>query len=299
MSTAINHATTYTSPRRHEQLLDCIANEQQRPEFTAIFFHIRQQILIELAVAVTLVLTIQAPEESSATMSNRIFNPATIGMPGLRNPEPAIYFDKDSGVFCLMGSPMGASGSPTEIAVFTDGACANNGRPGARGAYGVYFGGGTTLGEGRSLYSKCGTLCDCCLPHTNQMAELEAVFRAVDEIMPTADGSMPDVFRSLTRVVVILDSDYVFRAMTDYIYRWEKNGFKNARGRKVNDSFMFRTVQNLLTELETDHMIQVQFWRVDRKFNGDADDLAKQALQFPRYNEHASVHGEDDEESDD
>ena len=206
-----------------------------------------------------------------------------------------MYFDETSGVFCLVGSRMGAGGSPTEIAVFTDGACANNGRAGARGTYGVYFGGGTTIGEGRSIYSKCGTLCDCCLPHTNQKAELEAVVRAVDEIMPTADGTMLDDFRSLTRVVIVLDSDFVFKAMTDYIYKWEKNGFKNARGREVSDSLMFRALQSSITELETEHKIQVQFWRVGREFNGDADNLAKQAFQFPRYNEHASIYGGDEE----
>ena len=218
-------------------------------------------------------------------MSNRIFDPATIGKPGLQDPGPAIYFDDASGVFCLMGSPMGADGSPTEIAVFTDGACANNGQPGARGAYGVYFGGGTTIGEGRSLYSKCGTLCSCCLPHTSTRAELEAVARAVRTITPM-DGVFEDAFKSLTRVVIILDSDYLFKAMTDYIYRWEQNGFKTARGREVSSSLMFRMLQSFITELETKYMIQVQFWRVGREFNGDADDLAKQALQCPNFNEH-------------
>jgi len=217
-------------------------------------------------------------------MSHRIFDPATIRKPGLKDPNRAIYFHDHWGVFCLKNTPMSQTGSPTEIAVFTDGACSNNGRPGARGAYGIYFGGGTTIGEGKSLYTCCGTLCSCA-PHTSQRAEVEAVVRALRIIAPSDESDdRSEVFSSLKRVVIILDSDYVYKAITDYIYKWEQNGFVNSRGKEISNAPEFRFLQEYATRLECEYQVEVQFWRVDREFNRDADCLAKTARSMEEYN---------------
>ena len=85
-----------------------------------------------------------------------------------------------------------------EICVYTDGACTNNGKPGARAGYGIYFGDGDIRNVSESYKG----------PQTNNVAELLAIIRAL--------GILKDEIEDGVRVVIYSDSKYAIRCCTTY-----------------------------------------------------------------------------------
>lgn len=83
--------------------------------------------------------------------------------------------------------------------------------------------------------------------------------------------------RKLRRVVIRADSKYLVNAMTDWIFKWEDNGYLNARGLPVTNGGLFRELA-LAVEDSNDDDVDVQFWHVPRELNGEADCLANAAL---------------------
>ena len=84
--------------------------------------------------------------------------------------------------------------------VYTDGACSNNGRPGAEAGIGIYFG----EGDPRNVSKK--------LPlsqkQTNNVAELEAILQTY----PIIEA---DIIQGKT-ICIVSDSDYAIRCLTTY-----------------------------------------------------------------------------------
>lgn len=83
-------------------------------------------------------------------------------------------------------------------------------------------------------------------------------------------------------VVVVMDSKYVVDAMTDWIRRWRANGFRNARGAPVVNSESLKALDDMVSRLFYDHLVNVCFWHVPREYNRDADKLAAEALRLGR-----------------
>ena len=73
------------------------------------------------------------------------------------------------------------------------------------------------------------------------------------------------------------DSRYLVDAMTDWIFKWEGNGYRNARGERVVNEDLFRRLEQAVDDL-SDVRVDVQFWHVRREDNGVADWLANAAL---------------------
>ena len=65
--------------------------------------------------------------------------------------------------------------------------------------------------------------------------------------------------------------------MTEWLFKWEGNGYRNAKGQAVMNGELFRELQNELACL-TDAGVEVQFWHVAREDNSEADQLANDAL---------------------
>jgi ribonuclease HI len=89
---------------------------------------------------------------------------------------------------------------PKRIEVYTDGACPNNGKPGAMGGVGVWFGEGDKRNVSEALPGE---------RQTNQRAEIYACIRAL-EVLEGTQGV----------VEVFTDSMYVVNAMTQWIAGW-------------------------------------------------------------------------------
>jgi ribonuclease HI len=93
----------------------------------------------------------------------------------------------------------------SSVLVFTDGACPNNVRPDAAGGIGIYFG-------PNSLHNISQRLPGSEIP-TNQRAEIQAAVTALKILKKELDT----VF-SMHKIVIGTDSEYVVKAMSEYVF---------------------------------------------------------------------------------
>jgi len=122
--------------------------------------------------------------------------------------------------------------------------------------------------------------------HTNQRAELYAglaalrVARRIRIHNPVGRARLNIVaclFEDLRRVVIKADSEYLVRAMTEWTYKWNDNGFTSQRGVPVVNADLFRQLDDVVEDLNG-WGVRVQFWHVPRAQNAVADHLARSAL---------------------
>ncbi|KAL9538893.1 hypothetical protein MBANPS3_010608 [Mucor bainieri] len=106
--------------------------------------------------------------------------------------------------------------------IFTDGACINNGRPWARAGFGVFWGDDDPRNVAERLYGP---------QQTNQRAEAQAVLTALEQ----TDGFYDTV-------EIKTDSIYVVRAINEWCYKWENNGWINAKGLPVANQDIFQDI---------------------------------------------------------
>jgi ribonuclease HI len=153
------------------------------------------------------------------------------------------------------------------IVVAIDGACSNNGKPEALSSVGVY------CGDDNDLNVSCAL--DFKDHHTSQLAELEALLRALYRAIHI---KLKRPFGELRTVIIKSDSEYVVRGVTEWLPKWKKNGWKNCKGLPVANAFEFQLTDGAVEKLEEDNII-VKFWLVPRKLNEMADSIAKYALK--------------------
>ncbi|KAG6995778.1 hypothetical protein G7Y79_00042g078830 [Physcia stellaris] len=148
--------------------------------------------------------------------------------------------------------------------VSIDGGCRDSGKPEARSAIGVHFG-KTVLNVSQRLDG----------PATNQKAELEAC-KAALKVLIFLD-EIHEVELPRQTVIIRADSEYVVKGMTEWIFKWKRTGYLNARGQPVTNAALFREVDDLIGRLE-DAGICVLFWHVPREQNADANALVNAAF---------------------
>ncbi|KAF4994945.1 hypothetical protein FDECE_12947 [Fusarium decemcellulare] len=153
------------------------------------------------------------------------------------------------------------------VVIHIDGACRGNGTPSARAAWGVYFGPDSPL--------NASGLLDSNLPQTSTRAEIEALSQALKILQR-------DVIQdfSLHQIRIVSDSDYLVRAMSQWIERWIEKGGRNAQGKPVAHYETIKEIHDLLDELTygDDGGLDFKFWLVSRDQNQEADSLANIAL---------------------
>jgi ribonuclease HI len=152
-----------------------------------------------------------------------------------------------------------------DLAVFVDGACSRNGFPDAVAGIGVYHSSDSPYNVSRLLGGSG--------PQTNQRAEIHAATEALKQITQRFIDGGPCHHRP-DGVVIITDSAYVANVMTDSIYKWKQNGWKNHNGEPVVNAEDFGLLERLVEGSQS----RVRFWQVPRKYNQCADKLAKMAL---------------------
>ena len=74
-------------------------------------------------------------------------------------------------------------------------------------------------------------------------------------------------------VIIKADSEYIVKGMTEWIFRWSKNGFRTSKGTEVVNASLFKEVDKHVRQLN-DHGVHVLFWHVPRARNREADALA-------------------------
>lgn len=161
------------------------------------------------------------------------------------------------------------------VAMSVDGACRNNGRRNAQASIGVYFG-----PRAESNYSE---LLPEDLPATNQVAELYA---AISALQDTLDHRGPD--REFCKVLILTDSKYLVDGISEWIWKWKRNGYLNVKGLAVTNKELFQTLDCLISRLEQNGS-DVWFWHVGRENNREADRLANEALDSSGKVEHHRI----------
>jgi ribonuclease HI len=154
------------------------------------------------------------------------------------------------------------------IAVCVGGSCLGNGKSWAKAGLGVYFGPGSQHNKSEPLeYGQ----------QTNQRAEINAAIIAIRQVKDLLDYDELD-----TRLVVLVtDSKYVVECMTQHIYKWRSNGWISAKGYEVANKADFQELDDLIDELRSwPFDCSVKFWWVPKRFNKEADQLARNAAGY-------------------
>ena len=154
-------------------------------------------------------------------------------------------------------------GEIKNISVFTDGACANNGKPGAKAGIGVYFGVEDPRNVSRKIDGR----------QTNNRAELLAimeVFKILNEEI-----------NSGVTVTIYTDSKYSINVLTSWAENWEKNDWKKRNKSQILNlkllkrlllSKKFRNIELKYVEAHTCKGDELSIG------NACADNLARQSI---------------------
>lgn len=173
----------------------------------------------------------------------------------------------------------------TQLLIFADGACLDNGgqnpRAGCAFVYRPSAQPPSLLGFTRFRLEDEGPTGEQ-HPQTSNRAELRAVIAVLRFRDWVREG-----FHSL---VIATDSEYVAEGITCWVRRWISNGWKTSTGAPVKNQDLW---QCLLGEVEWWHArtMRVQFWRIPREWNTDADYNAKQAASMDRRDTFADLLG--------
>ena len=137
--------------------------------------------------------------------------------------------------------------------IYTDGACSGNPGPGGWGA--VIF------DEREKQNNISGKVKDT----TNNRMELTAPIMALKKI------------KSKSHITIFTDSTYVKNGITEWIKKWEKNGWKNSNKKPVKNKDLWIKLSDLCQKNKVT-------WKwvkghSDNKYNTLADELATQAIK--------------------
>jgi ribonuclease HI len=153
------------------------------------------------------------------------------------------------------------------IVIAVDGACRNNGTAEATAAAGVFVGDESEYNDSFILKAS---------KPTNQMAELRAGIRGLEQALVIRSNGIEG--GELHQVVIKADSEYLVKGMTEWVFKWEENGYRTTRGTPVTNAPLFRKLEELIVKLNKFN-VEVLFWHVPRDRNKQADMWANMALQ--------------------
>ena len=140
-----------------------------------------------------------------------------------------------------------------EYIIYTDGACSGN--PGPGGWAAVIF------DNNKKQKNISGKVIDT----TNNRMELLAPIMALSKIKPKSS------------VVIFTDSTYVKNGITDWIKKWEKNGWKSANKKPVKNKDLWIKLSDLCEKNKI-----VWKWvkgHSNNRYNNLADELATAAIK--------------------
>ncbi|TRM68751.1 ribonuclease H-like domain-containing protein [Schizophyllum amplum] len=158
--------------------------------------------------------------------------------------------------------------------IFTDGACAGNGIVGAKAGIGIAMG---QIGLGIDQFSLPVT--DAMDPgqrRTSQRAELLAAIHGVRRAMEGDVHDYDGYDASMRKQrVIVTDSEYVVRGITEWFPQWRRNGWRTSVGMTPANLDLFQLLDAEIESLETYNNAQFGFWHVPRALNTAADQLAR------------------------
>lgn len=124
------------------------------------------------------------------------------------------------------------------VKVFTDGACVNNGRVGAKAGIGVWFNHGHPLNISAPVKG----------PATNNNAEIQAARYAISQA----------ACANLNKLIIHTDSKFLINCITEWINKWKKNNWKLVNGDDVKNKVELVKLDEALQKLERVEWIYVR-----------------------------------------
>lgn len=109
---------------------------------------------------------------------------------------------------------------------------------------------------------------------TNQAAELFAFYEAMLYSLALEERGINPL-----KVVIMTRSSYLAKGLTEHIYRWEKNGWRDNKNRIIKNMAAFERIHENLDVLRKYSNFYVSIWLVDKKHNTVANSLAKGVLE--------------------
>lgn len=144
--------------------------------------------------------------------------------------------------------------------IYIDGACSNNGSRRARASVGVYFGPNDPRNYAGLLKGQ----------QTNNRAEISAAIVALLRTKPNED------------VILYTDSVYLRQSITEWIFRWQANGWRTANKKAVQNVDLFQKLLEIQNEKkEHGSMVDWKWVKGHGSVEGNimADKLATDILQ--------------------
>jgi ribonuclease HI len=151
--------------------------------------------------------------------------------------------------------------------IYVDGGCRGNGQPGSIGAAAVVF---KLRSGGHKAWT---TVLPRHPPPTNQRAEITAIILALEQALE----KLAELHTNPSLDVKIYsDSRYAIGCMTNWVYKWSKNGWINTAGNEVANRDLIEKASDLDDRLKEEGTVEY-IW-IPREQNQDADRYCNQAM---------------------
>jgi ribonuclease HI len=147
--------------------------------------------------------------------------------------------------------------------VFTDGATSNNGKPNAKGGYGVFFSHGNSLNESQPFPNNFKTT-----KVTNNRCEFYAILRAIEIYFEYN----PNNVQGKSKLIIYSDSDYSIKSLTIWIKKWKGNGWKTVAKKNVLNSDLIQIIDGYLTQYK--QVIDIEFEHVRAHKSAPTDEIS-------------------------
>ncbi len=158
--------------------------------------------------------------------------------------------------------------------IFTDGACPNNGKKGAKASYAIVFLG--TKEQGPPLFEVAAPV-PYTEPQTNQRAELSAIYNAVQIVQER------NIWKEATKICFYTDSQYAIKCITEWGPGWQAKGWKKRDGKPIEHLDLLKPLILLKAEKGSKfslryveaHQSAVRSQQFPWRWNARADALAQ------------------------
>lgn len=151
--------------------------------------------------------------------------------------------------------------------IYVDGGCRGNGQPGAIGAAAAVF------KKRNGKYDAWTKSLPPYPPPTNQRAEITAIILALEQALEKLEELDTNPY---LEVKIYSDSRYAIGCMTDWIYKWTRNGWINAAGNEVANRDLIQEASHLDDRLKEEG--DVEYIWISREGNQLADRLCNENM---------------------
>lgn len=149
------------------------------------------------------------------------------------------------------------------VVVYTDGACSNNGKYGAKAGIGVWFNSNHVLNVAEPVRGYA----------TNNNAEIQAATKAISQAYAAG----------IRKLDIHTDSQFMINCITSWINKWKRNNWVLSSGGPVKNKDELITLDNAIKKMEVVRWTHVK-GHSGNLGNSRADELARQGAELFKTN---------------